>query len=149
MRKRQTVSKLTVLASLSSVAVVCTGTVRLGIPRLHPSLPRTILPRPPSSVFLPERWLWEISIQASGKSATVESVPRDTVTAFTWYLLAEELDRKSGWDKEFSQMAAKFNNDLIDKLSSIQKKIKPEESSACQVRKNEWVRSHSSSFVAD
>jgi len=67
-------------------------------------------------------------------------VPRDTVTACAWYMIADELDRKSGWDKEFSQMAAEFKNELIDKLSSIQKKLKPEEAFACQVRKKAWVR---------
>lgn len=47
--------------------------------------------------------------------------PRDTVAACAWYRIADELDRKSGWDKEFSQMAAKFKIELTDKLSSIQK----------------------------
>jgi TPR repeat protein len=76
-------------------------------------------------------------------------VPRDTVTACAWYMIADELDRKSGWDKEFSQIAAKFKNELTDKLSSIQRRLKPEESSSCQVRKNEWVKAHSSSFAVD
>ena len=53
-------------------------------------------------------------------------VPRDTVTACAWYTIADELDRKSGWNKEFSQMAAKFKNELREKLSSIQNKLKPE-----------------------
>jgi hypothetical protein len=69
------------------------------------------------------------------------------VAACVWYTIADELDRKSGWNKEFSQMAAKFKNALKDKLSSIHNKLKPEESSTCQARKNEWIKAHSSLFV--
>jgi hypothetical protein len=44
-------------------------------------------------------------------------------------------------------MAAKFKNALKDKLSSIQNKLKPDESSTCQARKNEWIKAHSFLFV--
>src|SRR5262249_2873549 len=67
---------------------------------------------------------------------------RDPGKACMWSEIAKRLDGSSNWNQQFPDAAAALRNDLEEKVTKTDGKLKPEEKTSCREDASQWISAH-------
>src|SRR5262249_38992818 len=69
---------------------------------------------------------------------------RDSVKACMWDAITGKLEGSGNWNQQYPDVAASLRNDLEEKVSRTDSKLKPEEKNSCQEDAKGWLAAHPS-----
>jgi TPR repeat protein len=67
---------------------------------------------------------------------------RDPANACMWYEITGRLEGSSNWSQQFPDVAAALRNDLEERVTRTDGKLKPEKKNSCRENASQWLSAH-------